>query len=337
MEQHRQSDQHKLTPTQLYDALAVFRTPGQDLRHDRDARRLWDICEGGDPEVFLRLFREHERAGQEGRSLKKGAKKSKWQATQGGGAGPSLPRGKAKQRNLADAKTYPHAGDINEAAACAEALRLRYKTSQNFSPAPHRLAQAPSSRGPSRSRRNRPRKGLELDRCFGFTADAPGPNLCLCKPRGKPSIVYLSAACAVVQDLGSEKTQKVFRGHTDDATCVCTDKTGTLGATGQCASTECSPYVCVWDVSTCHEPGGSAGTVPSREWPARSRFFDDASHGSPSSVATTATRYACMNSIHRPIRRATMLSSSRRARPASSPCCYRSVCGSPRFSTSVWE
>ena len=55
MEQHRQSDQHKLTPTQLYDALAVFRTPGQDLLHDRDARRLWDICEGGDPEVFLKL------------------------------------------------------------------------------------------------------------------------------------------------------------------------------------------------------------------------------------------------------------------------------------------
>ena len=74
MEQHRQSEQHKLTPTQLYDALAVFRTPGQDLLHDRDARRLWDICEEATPRSSSRLFREHERAGQEGRSLKKGAK-----------------------------------------------------------------------------------------------------------------------------------------------------------------------------------------------------------------------------------------------------------------------
>ena len=277
MEQHRQSDQHKLTPTQLYDALAVFRTPGQDLLHDRDARRLWDICEGGDPEVFLRLFREHERAGQEGRSLKKGAKKSKWQATQGGGAGPSLPRGKAKQRNLADAKTYPHAGDINEAAACAEALRLRYKTSRTLVQPPIGWRKPELTRAVKKSAQP-PKKGLELDRCFGFTADAPGPNLCLCKPRGKPSIVYLSAACAVVQDLGSEKTQKVFRGHTDDATCVCTDKTGTLGATGQCASTECSPYVCVWDVSTCHELRRFGGDGSISRMACAIAFFDDASH-----------------------------------------------------------
>ena len=40
MEQHRQSDQHKLTPTQLYDALAVFRTPGQDLLHDLTVNEL---------------------------------------------------------------------------------------------------------------------------------------------------------------------------------------------------------------------------------------------------------------------------------------------------------
>ena len=235
---------------------------------------MWDLCNGGDPEVFLRLFREHERAGQEGRSLKKGAKKSKWQATQGGGAGPSLPRGKAKQRNLADAKTYPHAGDINEAAACAEALRLRYKTSRTLVQPPIGWRKPELTRAVKKSAQP-PKKGLALDRCFGFTADAPGPNLCLCKPRGKPSIVYLSAACAVVQDLGSEKTQKVFRGHTDDATCVCTDKTGTLGATGQCASTDMSPYVCVWDVSTCHELRRFGGDGSISRMACAIAFFDD--------------------------------------------------------------
>ena len=92
---------------------------------------MWDKCNGGDPEVFLKYSGSMNGRARKA-APKKGKKKSKWQATQGGGAGPSLPRGKAKQRNLADAKTYPHAGDINEAAACAEALRLRYKTSRTL-------------------------------------------------------------------------------------------------------------------------------------------------------------------------------------------------------------
>ena len=282
------------------------------------------------------MFREHERAGP-GRSLPEERREEiKWQATQGGGAGPSLPRGKAKQRNLADAKTYPHAGDINEAAACAKRCDLRYKTSENFSSAADRLAQA----GAHESRQEvgaTAQKGLELDRCFGFTADAPGPNLCSVKPRGKPSIVYLSAACAVVQDLEARKLKKVFRGHTDDATCVCTDKTGTLGATGQCASTECSPYVCVWDVSTCHELRrfGGDGSISRM---ACAIAFLTMRRTSPSSVATIATRCACMNSIHQRIRRATTRSSSRRARPASSLLLLPGLYAAPHDSAHIaWE
>ena len=64
----------------------------------------------------------------------------------------SLPRGgKAKQRNLADAKTHPHAGDINEAAARREALRLSLQGVPNFSPTPYRVAQARATRAVKKS------------------------------------------------------------------------------------------------------------------------------------------------------------------------------------------
>ena len=142
MEQHRQSEQHKLTPTQLYDALAVFRTPGQDLLHDRDARRLWDICEGGDPEVFLRLFREHERAGQEGRSLKKGRRSRSGRRRRA--AAPARRSRAARPNN----GTWPTPRPIRTRATSTRprlalsALRLRYKTSRTLVPAADRLAQA---------------------------------------------------------------------------------------------------------------------------------------------------------------------------------------------------
>lgn len=276
LDEARQSDQHKLTPGQLYDALKVFRTPGQDLLHDRDARRLWDLCNSGDPKVFLKLFRDHELAGSEGRSLRSGAKKANWQATHGAGSGPSLPKGKSVRRDTSDARTYPHAGDVNDAAAGAEALRLRYKTSRTLVQPPIGWRKPELTKAVKRSSKP-PQKALALERCFGFQSDAPGPNLCLCVSQHKLSIVYLSAACAVVQDL-EEKTQKVFRGHTDDATCVCTDRTGSLGASGQCASTEMQPYVCVWDVNTCQELRRFGGDGSIARMACAISFFDDASH-----------------------------------------------------------
>ena len=107
LDRQRSSPFVKLTPTQMFDALADFRTPGQPLLHDRDVRRLWDRCEEGDPEAFLKLFRDHEAAGEAGVSVLRktpGSKKSSWATTQG--AGPNLPRGEPfKRRDPNDARS----------------------------------------------------------------------------------------------------------------------------------------------------------------------------------------------------------------------------------------
>ncbi|EGB08694.1 hypothetical protein AURANDRAFT_7850, partial [Aureococcus anophagefferens] len=90
-------------------------------------------------------------------------------------------------------------------------------------------------------------------------------------------IVYNSAACAVVQNIETGH-QRVFRGHTDDVTCIATDASGTLGATGQCASTDVSPYVCVWSVADVAELRKFGGDGSIARMVCAVGFFDDSSH-----------------------------------------------------------
>ena len=160
MDSVRPSEYVKLTPTQMYDALAKFRTPGQSLLPSRDVRRLWEKCDCGDPAVFLRIFRDHEAAGEAGATFKAAASssskketKSAWAAPRAGG--PKIPaRVKERRRKGTDAATYPHASDdVKGAAASAEALRLRYKTSRT-------LVQPPVGSGAETNRRI---EGLSAD------------------------------------------------------------------------------------------------------------------------------------------------------------------------------
>ena len=61
-------------------------------------------------------------------------------------------------------------------------------------------------------------------------------------------------------------------------TCIATDRTGTLGATGQCASTDVSPYVCVWSVGDVKELRKFGGDGSIARLVCAVGFFDDSSH-----------------------------------------------------------
>ena len=100
------------------------------------------------------------------------------------------------------------------AAAAAEALRLRYKTSRTLVQPPVGWRKAELARAVKRSSKP-PATGLTLKHCFGYASDLPGPNLALAFRGDEHRVVYNSAACAVVHDLQSG-TQSVFRGHSDD-------------------------------------------------------------------------------------------------------------------------
>lgn len=112
-----------------------------------------------------------------------------------------------------------------------------------------------------------PATRLRLDHVFGY-APGSGPNLAV----AGSSIVYTSAAVAVVQD---GPVTRFFRGHTDDVTCVAVDASGSLGATGQVASAETEPYVCVWSIQDCREVRRFGGF---RRLVCAVCFFRDATH-----------------------------------------------------------
>ncbi|KAH8050303.1 hypothetical protein JL721_11386 [Aureococcus anophagefferens] len=255
----RSSEYVKLTPTQLYDALAQFRTPGQSLLPSRDA-----AGEAG------------ERAAGPGRKRARGgAPTSRWAAPL---ARPAIPARKPERRRKGtDADTYLHASDgVKGAAASAEALRLRYKTCRTLVQPPVGWRKTDLAKSVKKSSQA-PTTGLHLEHCFGYTSDLPGPNLALAFHGDEHRIVYNSAACAVVQNIETGH-QRVFRGHTDDVTCIATDASGTLGATGQCASTDVSPYVCVWSVADVAELRKFGGDGSIARMVCAVGFFDDSSH-----------------------------------------------------------
>ena len=195
----RSSEYVKLTPTQLYDALAQFRTPGQSLLPSRDVRRLWEKCDEGDPGRFLALFRAHEAAGEAGAATKKrGPPASAW-ASFGAKDVAVPPRTRERRRKGTDADTYLHASDgVKGAAASAEALRLRYKTCRTLVQPPVGWRKTDLAKSVKKSSQA-PTTGLHLEHCFGYTSDLPGPNLALAFHGDEHRIVYNSAACAVAR------------------------------------------------------------------------------------------------------------------------------------------
>ena len=271
----RSSSFVKLTPSQLYDALAKFRTPGQSLLSSHDVRRLWQKCDRGDPETFLKLFRDHEEASEAGATLRHD-RHFKWATPSLNG--PRIPAAKTQRRmNPNDAGNYPHCSDaVKGAAASAEALRLRYKTSRTLVQPPVGWRKNELAKGVKRSYAD-PTKALTLRHCFGYTTDLAGPNLALAFHNDDHCIVYNSAACAIVQNIETG-VQKVFKGHSDDIMCIATDRSGTMGATGQCAGTDCAPYVCVWSVKSCEELRRFGGDGSIARLVCAVCFFDDSSH-----------------------------------------------------------
>ena len=150
--------------------------------------------------------------------------------------------------------------------------RIRYRPCRTlvFPPAgwDARRAIARSSRPPSAQ--------LELEWIHGYEIGLCGmvsANLCCVaaatpgEPRAERRLVFAAAAVIVVFDLGglldTEPTkddggdgdglptpptsQRYFRGHDDNVTCVTLNATGTLGVSGQVGA---RPVVLVWDVVT---------------------------------------------------------------------------------------
>lgn len=58
------------------------------------------------------------------------------------------------------------------------------------------------------------------------------------------TLVYTTAAIGVVHEMYSD-VQSLNEGHGDDITCVCINPTGSMAATGCCASTDESPKALV--------------------------------------------------------------------------------------------
>ena len=118
---------------------------------------------------------------------------------------------------------------------------------------------APSWFEPAMAQRSarRPDVDLELEFVHGYSGlHNTAPNLFF--TRRENEIVYYTAGVGVVYD-GASRTQRFFRGHTDDIRSLALHPNRSVVATGQLGK---SPTVCVWDSEDCaqmieleHEPG----------------------------------------------------------------------------------
>ena len=118
---------------------------------------------------------------------------------------------------------------------------------------------APSWFEPAMAQRSarRPDVDLELEFVHGYSGlHNTAPNLFF--TRRENEIVYSTAGVGVVYD-GASRTQRFFRGHTDDIRSLALHPNRSVVATGQLGK---SPTVCVWDSEDCaqmieleHEPG----------------------------------------------------------------------------------
>ena len=187
-------------------------------------------------------------------------------------------------------------------ATRAEPLKLKYKHSRTLVSPPVGWRKADLARAVARSFRP-PKPSLRLDRVFGYAPDLAGPNLALAKVRGRSCvvdahekknndkisrprkhrshcIVYNVAAIAVIHNLASNE-QTFFRSHSDDVACIAVDSSGSLGASGQVASSNnCNsqPYACVWRVDDGTELRRFGGDGSIQRLVCAVAFFDDASH-----------------------------------------------------------
>eukprot|EP00854_Cymbomonas_tetramitiformis_P003095 gene3095-3928_t len=100
-----------------------------------------------------------------------------------------------------------------------------------------------------------PRQGLSLEFVYGYGGlNNTAPNL-FYTDQGK--VVYYTAAVGVVYDVTTH-TQRFFHGHDDDIKCLAIHPGRRLVATGQVASTNGCPYLCIWDT---HETTVDGETV----------------------------------------------------------------------------
>ena len=122
--------------------------------------------------------------------------------------------------------------------------RLRYRYSKT-------AVQPPSDWDPREMTRSakKPTQALDLEFVYGYPVTKPLANA-LHFTAGK-ELVYFMAGLGIVYDPRSH-SQRFFKGHDDDITCIAVDPTGTLVATGQMGK-DC--VVHVWDAETCTKRG----------------------------------------------------------------------------------
>lgn len=246
----RRSTLVKLTPTEMGEAVNQFRTPGQGLLIDQnDTDQLWKVCDCGDPEIFIELYRSHLKKERKIRSVQEVCEKK-------------------NKMNRTDGRKYTHALPDD----CDAILKLRYKQSRTLVSPPVGFGKLELAKAVAKSFKA-PSFGLELEHVFGYTPDLAGPNLAAARDK----IVYNSAAVAVAT--GSRGADQVFfRGHSDDVACIAVDSQGLLGATGQVASETTQPYACVWAVEDGRELRKFGGDGSIQRLVCALTFFRDGSH-----------------------------------------------------------
>lgn len=262
----------KLTPQQFRKALAIFRTPGQPMLGAAECAKLWTLCDCGDPETFVRLFREHEEESVASKGKVRKSNVSAWVAQTASLGSPCI-------EDRSDLRfRYRHAQE--EVPAAAEALKLRYKHSRTLVSPPVGWRKRELARAVARSSRP-PTVGLALEHVFGYSSDIAGPNLA---SGAGGIVVYTTAAIAVATHLGGgrDRPDVFFRGHTDDVACIAVDAEGVLGATGQVASADdgkgSKPFVCVWSVARGTELRRFGGDGSIQRLACAVTFFRDSSH-----------------------------------------------------------